>query len=548
MGIEQRLVDETPQRDRVETELPPSPSPSNGTGELPRRVRPSDVVRPDPAPAPPDPWVAQPSNAASWAIDDSTAFAAGLRQLDGRPRSDSSAPPVSVTIQFDDAVSGADHPGPDPFSGFGPGDEHDEHGHVGVDTTPPPSVPAPTPAPAADESVPARLPPPPAATDTPATAIADTAEPPAVLPADAPDGEAPPAAARADRELTLDDLLAPISIAGPALALAPFAHLDASEDPPAPNILVDASDTTELPLRPSLHASPRREPTERPPLTPLFGGGRESVTDATTGFGFRPPPEEDAPVGRRVSTLWPSRPLLDVAGPDADGASDRWPLRTKLVLAGLAVTALPIVGVATLWRGPSSQVASAGSQATPEVASVTYTIDRPTTVPTIDVSNTVPGGPPVDGVTTIVAPGEPGALPAALPAPPPPPPPPPPSSVPGVRTTVTTIPARPEHPTTTAVVKEAFEPDGLGGASAEEVQALDRIRQNRSWIADSNGCYGAYQFSQEVWDRLAGTHRPGLVGTRPSKASKADQNTLALAFLREPRDAPWNACAVAATS
>ncbi len=60
-------------------------------------------------------------------------------------------------------------------------------------------------------------------------------------------------------------------------------------------------------------------------------------------------------------------------------------------------------------------------------------------------------------------------------------------------------------------------------------------------VVSSNGLYmGAFQFSQSTWNvaaRLAGL--PGLVGTPPNLASKADQDTLAIALYAADGEQPW---------
>jgi hypothetical protein len=51
---------------------------------------------------------------------------------------------------------------------------------------------------------------------------------------------------------------------------------------------------------------------------------------------------------------------------------------------------------------------------------------------------------------------------------------------------------------------------------------------------------GAFQFSQSTWNeaaQLAGL--PGLVGVPPNDASKADQDTLAIALYDADGEQPW---------
>ena len=70
------------------------------------------------------------------------------------------------------------------------------------------------------------------------------------------------------------------------------------------------------------------------------------------------------------------------------------------------------------------------------------------------------------------------------------------------------------------------------------IRALDG---NGNYRAVSNGRYGAYQFGQDKWNEVAG--RQGwsdLVGKRPDLASDSDQDDVALALHREPRERPWD--------
>ncbi len=57
-----------------------------------------------------------------------------------------------------------------------------------------------------------------------------------------------------------------------------------------------------------------------------------------------------------------------------------------------------------------------------------------------------------------------------------------------------------------------------------------------------NGLYmGAFQFSQATWNeaaQLAGL--PQLIGVAPNDASKADQDTLAIALYDADGEQPWN--------
>jgi len=59
-------------------------------------------------------------------------------------------------------------------------------------------------------------------------------------------------------------------------------------------------------------------------------------------------------------------------------------------------------------------------------------------------------------------------------------------------------------------------------------------------INTGNGYYGAFQFSQSTWDFAAQeAGRPDLVGVLPSAASKADQDTVAVALYALDGQQPW---------
>ena len=51
---------------------------------------------------------------------------------------------------------------------------------------------------------------------------------------------------------------------------------------------------------------------------------------------------------------------------------------------------------------------------------------------------------------------------------------------------------------------------------------------------------GAYQIYQGGWDAVAGSiGRSDLVGRKPNTAAPADQDTIALAMLRQYGRSPW---------
>jgi resuscitation-promoting factor RpfB len=55
-----------------------------------------------------------------------------------------------------------------------------------------------------------------------------------------------------------------------------------------------------------------------------------------------------------------------------------------------------------------------------------------------------------------------------------------------------------------------------------------------------NGLYmGAFQFSQSTWDLAARADLPFLVGVHPNDATKAEQDTVAIALYALDGDRPW---------
>ena len=74
------------------------------------------------------------------------------------------------------------------------------------------------------------------------------------------------------------------------------------------------------------------------------------------------------------------------------------------------------------------------------------------------------------------------------------------------------------------------------------------LRQCEAWgnytVVSGNGRYfGAYQFSQGTWDNIArASARSDLVGVRPSDASPADQDALALSLWRTGGWSSWPSC------
>jgi len=91
-------------------------------------------------------------------------------------------------------------------------------------------------------------------------------------------------------------------------------------------------------------------------------------------------------------------------------------------------------------------------------------------------------------------------------------------------------------------------PTGGGGAAADPglppflACAMQAESGGNYGDVSANGLYmGAFQFLQATWNeaaQLAGL--PGLVGVAPNTASKADQDTLAVALFNADGEQPWN--------
>jgi len=113
-------------------------------------------------------------------------------------------------------------------------------------------------------------------------------------------------------------------------------------------------------------------------------------------------------------------------------------------------------------------------------------------------------------------------------------------------------PVDPEEPTEEPVVPEdpteepAIEPEGptappipaqvngrvpvpAGGPTAAQWDAVRKCESTHNYRAISpSGLYrGAYQFSQQTWDWVAGIHQPHLVGIDPIDAEPAWQDVMA---------------------
>ncbi len=78
-----------------------------------------------------------------------------------------------------------------------------------------------------------------------------------------------------------------------------------------------------------------------------------------------------------------------------------------------------------------------------------------------------------------------------------------------------------------------------------EASFLACMRQRESHgdysVTDPTGTFmGAYQIYQGGWDAVARSiGRTDLVGVKPNHASPADQDTIALAMLRQYGTSPW---------
>ncbi len=114
-------------------------------------------------------------------------------------------------------------------------------------------------------------------------------------------------------------------------------------------------------------------------------------------------------------------------------------------------------------------------------------------------------------------------------------------------TTTTAAPkvaAKAPTTTTTAAPAPAPAPPGLT-PSPSEASFLACVRQRESHgdytAVDPSGTYmGAYQIYQGGWDAVARSiGRSDLVGVKPNRAAPADQDTIALAMLRQYGKSPW---------
>ncbi|MDA3038802.1 MAG: transglycosylase family protein [Actinomycetota bacterium] len=122
--------------------------------------------------------------------------------------------------------------------------------------------------------------------------------------------------------------------------------------------------------------------------------------------------------------------------------------------------------------------------------------------------------------------------------------PPAPPTTPAPTAPAPTAPKPNVPPATTAAPTPATEPTA-GEPTAAQWESL---RQCEAWgdytVVSGNGRYfGAYQFSQGTWDNIARlSGRSDLVGVRPSGASPADQDAMALALWRSTGWSSWPSC------
>ena len=111
---------------------------------------------------------------------------------------------------------------------------------------------------------------------------------------------------------------------------------------------------------------------------------------------------------------------------------------------------------------------------------------------------------------------------------------------------VTTIPVTNETGTGTVTSTPVTPPSGAGADLPDPVlnSFLQCVIQKESGgnysINTGNGYYGAFQFSQSTWNVAAqDAGLPYLVGVLPSSASKAEQDTVAVALYALDGGQPW---------
>lgn len=82
------------------------------------------------------------------------------------------------------------------------------------------------------------------------------------------------------------------------------------------------------------------------------------------------------------------------------------------------------------------------------------------------------------------------------------------------------------------------------GPSEDEWAALRQCESGGDYsITNPSGKYrGAYQFDRSTWNSVAERHAPQLVSVDPARASRADQDAMALALYSERGARPWPQC------
>jgi peptidoglycan hydrolase CwlO-like protein len=115
-------------------------------------------------------------------------------------------------------------------------------------------------------------------------------------------------------------------------------------------------------------------------------------------------------------------------------------------------------------------------------------------------------------------------------------------------TRTSTSPTTPASPSAGSGTSGSTTPATGGGPSTTTDPALNPFLQcvvqaesgGDYSINTGNGYYGAFQFSQSTWDFAAQeAGRPDLVGILPSSASKADQDSVAVALYALDGEQPW---------
>lgn len=125
---------------------------------------------------------------------------------------------------------------------------------------------------------------------------------------------------------------------------------------------------------------------------------------------------------------------------------------------------------------------------------------------------------------------------------------PPPTTTAPAPTTTAAPPSTTAAPPPTETATTAA--PASGAPTAAQWEALRQCEASGNYGAVSaNGRYrGAYQFSQETWDWVAGSTDPSLVGVDPASASSAQQDAMALGLWQLRGWSPWPLCGSAAAA